>query len=77
MNHAAIIQEESTMPNKFELEQQLIDFWKITDEIDRIESQGITEADRNELIRVYESKFNRLWDNFNTMVAEGQFEHSK
>ena len=68
---------ESTMPNKFELEQQLIDFWKITDEIDRIESQGITEADRNELVRVYESKFNRLWDNFNTMVAEGQFEHSK
>ena len=51
---------ESTMPNKFELEQQLIDFWKITDEIDRIESQGITEADRNELVRVYESKFNRL-----------------
>ena len=43
------------MPNKFELEQQLIDFWKITDEIDRIESQGITEADRNELVRVYES----------------------
>ena len=68
---------DSTMPNKFELEQQLIDFWKITDEIDRIESQGITEADRNELVRVYESKFNRLWDNFNTMVAEGQFEHSK
>ena len=60
------------MPSKFELEQQLLDFWKITDEIDRIESQGITEADRAELVRVYESKFNQLWANFEQMRYEGQ-----
>ena len=65
------------MPNKLELEQQLIDFWTITDEIDRIEAHGITEVDRAELVRVYESKFKRLWDDFNTMVAEGQFEYTK
>ena len=65
------------MPNKFELEQQLVDFWKITDEIDRIEEQGITETDRAELVRVYESKFTQLWENFNSMVTEGQFEYSK
>ena len=62
----------STMPNKFELEQQLIDFWKITDEIDRIEEQGITETDRAELVHVYESKFKQLWANFEQMRYEGQ-----
>lgn len=62
------------MPNKFELEKQLLDFWTIIDEIDRIESQGIAEADRVELVRVYESKFKQLWKNFEIMQAAGQFE---
>ena len=65
------------MPDKFELERQLLDFWKITDEIDRIEAQGITDLDRAELIHVYESKFNQLWKNFEIMQAAGQFECTK
>ena len=60
------------MPDKFELEQQLLDFWTITDEIDRIEAQGITDSDRAELVHVYESKFNQLWANFEQMRYEGQ-----
>lgn len=65
------------MPDKFELERQLLDFWTITDEIDRIEEQGITDSDRAELVHVYESKFKQLWDNFETMQAAGQFEYTK
>ncbi len=65
------------MPDKFELERQLLDFWTITDEIDRIEAQGITDSDRAELVHVYESKFKQLWDTFETMQAAGQFEYTK
>jgi len=65
------------MPSKFDLEQQLLDFWTITDEIDRIEAQGITDSDRAELVHVYESKFNQLWANFEIMRAAGQFEYTK
>ena len=65
------------MPDKFELERQLLDFWTITDEIDRIEAQGITDLDRAELVHVYESKFNQLWKNFEIMQAAGQFECTK
>jgi len=65
------------MPDKFELEQQLLDFWTITNEIDRIEAQGITDSDRAELVHVYESKFKQLWANFEIMKAQGQFEYTK
>ena len=77
MNHAAIIEEELKMTDRFELERQLLDFWTITAEIDRIEAQGITDSDRAELVHLYESKFKQLWANFEIMQAAGQFECTK
>lgn len=61
------------MSDKFDLEQQLLDFWTITDKIDQIEKHGIAEADQAELVRVYEYKFTQLWATFEAMVADGQF----
>ena len=61
------------MSDKFDLEQQLLDFWTITDKIDQIEKHGIAEADQARLVRVYEYKFTQLWATFEAMVADGQF----
>ncbi len=61
------------MTDRFDLEQQILDCWKITDEIPMMEAQGANVADMTSLACVYEFKFKQLWTTFETMVAEEQF----
>lgn len=61
------------MTDRFDLEQQILDCWKITDEISMMEEQGANVADMTSLACVYEYKFKRLWSTFETMIAERQF----
>jgi hypothetical protein len=61
------------MTDRFDLEQQIMDCWRITDEIPMMEAQGASAADMTSLACVYEFKFKLLWDTFETMVADGQF----
>jgi len=61
------------MSNRFDLEQQILDCWKITDEIPMMESQGANVADMTSLACVYEFKFKKLWSIFEKMVAENKF----
>ena len=65
------------MSNRFDLEQQILECWKITDEIPMMEAQGANVADMTSLACVYEFKFKQLWTTFETMVAERQFKDSK
>lgn len=60
------------MNNRFELEQQILDCWKITEDIPMMEAQGANVADFTSLACVYEFKFKQLWDTFETMVNEGK-----
>lgn len=59
--------------DRFDLEEQILDCWRITDDIPMMEAQGANTADMTSLACVYEYKFKRLWETFETMVAEGQF----
>lgn len=61
------------MTNRFDLEQQILDCWKITDDIAMMEQQGANTADMTSLACVYEYKFKQLWTTFETMCAERQF----
>jgi hypothetical protein len=61
------------MTDRFDLEQQILDCWKITDEIHMMETQGANTADMTSLACVYEFKFKQLWATFEAMVAAGQF----
>ena len=61
------------MTDRFDLEQQILECWKITDEIPMMESQGASVADMTSLACVYEYKFKQLWSTFEAMVADGQF----
>jgi hypothetical protein len=65
------------MADRFDLEQQILDCWRITDEIPMMESQGAGAADMTSLACVYEFKFKRLWETFEQMVAEKQFKGSQ
>jgi hypothetical protein len=61
------------MPDRFDLEQQILDCWRITDEIPMMESLGANPADMTSLAGVYEFKFRKLWETFELMVAQRQF----
>jgi len=61
------------MPDRFDLEQQILDCWRITDEIPMMESQGANPADMTSLAGVYEFKFRKLWETFELMVEQRQF----
>lgn len=61
------------MADRFDLEEQILDCWKITDDIPMLEAQGANSADMTSLACVYEYKFKRLWATFEQMVAENRF----
>lgn len=65
------------MTNRFDLEQQIMDCWKITDDIPMMEAQGANVADMTSLACVYEYKFKRLWETFETIIAEKQFKDTQ
>jgi hypothetical protein len=65
------------MTDRFDLEQQILDCWKITDDIAMMESQGANTADMTSLVCVYEYKFKRLWATFEGMVHERQFKSTE
>jgi len=54
--------------NRFDLEQELLDCWKVTDDIKVWCEQGADTKDFEVLIAYYERKFNRLWDTFESMT---------
>jgi hypothetical protein len=59
--------------DRFDLEQQILECWAITNDIPLMEEQGANVADMTSLACVYEFKFKRLWATFEAMVGEGQF----
>jgi hypothetical protein len=63
--------------DRFDLEQQILECWKITDDIAMMESQGANTADMTSLACVYEYKFKRLWEIFEGMVNQRQFKSSE
>ena len=65
------------MTDRFDLEQQIMDCWKITDDIPMMEAQGANVADMTSLACVYEYKFKRLWETFETIIAERQFKDTQ
>ena len=65
------------MTDRFDLEQQILDCWKITDDIPLLEAQGANTADMTSLACVYEYKFKQLWETFEKMVSDRQFVNTR
>lgn len=58
------------MADRFELEQQILACWHVTDDIKSFLENAATEEDFEALVRYYSFKFERLWETFETMVRE-------
>lgn len=65
------------MSNRFDLEQQFLDLWKITDELElvyqRVMDRGMTTDEVANvllgLVSLYELKFGRCWETFENCVS--------
>ena len=63
--------------DRFDLEQQILDCWQITEEIPMMEAQGASAAEISSLACVYDYKFKRLWATFEGMVNQRQFKSAE
>jgi hypothetical protein len=54
--------------DRFDLEQQILDCWKITDDLRLVAVQG--EHAVEAVATLYELKFEQLWSTFESMVHE-------
>lgn len=63
------------MADRFDLEQQILDCWRVTEDITMMTKQNASADSLNALSTYYEHKFNQLWETFETMCREGQFKN--
>ena len=58
------------MSDRFELEQEILECWKITNDLQMYIDQGASIEDTKVLIDYYERKFDKLWNTFETLIHE-------
>lgn len=54
--------------DRFDLEQEILECWKVTTDIKVWIEQGAEVKDFSGLADYYDRKFNRLWDTFEQLV---------
>ena len=58
------------MSDRFDFEQEILECWKITNDLQMYIDQGASIEDTKVLIDYYERKFQKVWDTFETLIAE-------
>ena len=58
--------------DRFDLEQEILDCWKLTDDIKLLAKRSADVEDFQALSKVYEHKFTQLWETFEFMIADKQ-----
>ena len=59
--------------DRFDLEQQILACWGMVDDLRAFANSGATTDEFQALARVYDRKFDILFETFSTMISEGQF----
>ena len=59
--------------DRFDLEQQILTCWSMVDDLRQFANSGATTDEFQALARVYDRKFDILFETFSTMISEGQF----
>lgn len=62
-------QKNEVERDRFDLEQDILECWKVTNDIKLFEEQG---GDLNVLSKYYDQKFDRLWNTFEMLIKEGK-----
>ena len=58
------------MSDRFDLEQQIIQCWGITDDLCMLEEMNASLGDFVSLAAVYDYKFKKLWKIFEELIVE-------
>lgn len=58
------------MNNRFDLEQEVLECWKVTADLQMYIDQGAAIEDTKVLIDYYERKFDKLWATFEHLAKE-------
>jgi hypothetical protein len=58
--------------DRFDLEQEIMECWKVVNDIQMYVEQGAQTQDFKVLAEYYERKFDRLWDTFEQLVHTKQ-----
>jgi hypothetical protein len=58
--------------DRFDLEQEILDCWKLTDDVKLLANRSADSEDFKALAKVYEHKFNQLWETFEFMIGDKQ-----
>jgi hypothetical protein len=64
--------EMTKIRDRFDLEQEILECWKVVNDIQMYIAQGAQTEDFNVLAEYYERKFDRLWDTFEQLVHTKQ-----
>jgi len=56
--------------DRFDLEQEILECWKVTADIQMYVDQDAATEDFKVLAEYYERKFNLLWETFESMIHE-------
>ena len=68
--------KESQVPrtvDRFDLEQQILTCWSMVDDLRQFANSGADTDELRALSKVYDRKFDILFETFSTMISEGQF----
>ena len=61
---------EKKTKDRFDLEQEILECWKVTNDMQMYIDQGAGIEDTKVLIDYYERKFEQLWNTFESMIHE-------
>lgn len=56
--------------DRFDLEQEILQCWNITDDIRNYAAESATSEEFSALAQYYERKFDRMWNTFESMIHE-------
>ena len=60
------------MSNRFDLEQEILECWKVTNDIELWAAKDASAEDFKVLTAYYERKFEKLWETFEQLVGDRQ-----
>ena len=58
------------MSDRFDFEQEIMECWKITNDLQMYIDQDASIEDTKILIDYHERKFDKLWNTFETLIHE-------
>jgi hypothetical protein len=68
--------KEAVVPktvDRFDLESQIMSCWTMVDDLRAFANSGADTDELRALSKVYDRKFDILFETFSTMISEGQF----